>query len=288
MKQFSMKTEESEMLHDTVIYETHVDELEKFCNGELLKKNGMYELYQMPEGKFIVYHWATCRFAFGFWLEDLESEYMVRCYFHPNMDEQIPLDAVRFFSCTGLHSKLLQKGGLVFHSAYVDWNGKGILFAGPSGVGKSTQANLWKTYADAEIINGDRTLLRKKSEKWYCYGYPCCGSSSVCINRTLPLLAIVLLEHGNANYVEELTMSQKMRLFLSGSEMYLWNMKELDRVHEIAKKLVEEIMIIKLVCRPEKEAVFMLKHTLENYKIENECFVPEQSERNEYINEKDI
>ncbi|WP_370839368.1 hypothetical protein [Intestinibacter bartlettii] len=33
---------------------------------------------------------------------------------------------------------------------------KGILFSAPSGTGKSTQADLWEKYENAEIINGDR------------------------------------------------------------------------------------------------------------------------------------
>ena len=137
--------------------------------------------------------------------------------------------------------------------------------AGHSGVGKSTQASLWEKHAGAEIINGDRALLRKKEGKWHSYGYPCCGSSVICINRTLPLLAVVLLEQGEENRIEMLSMSQKIRIFLSGSEMYLWSTKEFDRVYEIAKALCQEILIIKLVCRQEQEAVTLLKNILEGY-----------------------
>lgn len=50
---------------------------------------------------------------------------------------------------------------LVLHSSYiVTRQGQGILFSGPSGIGKSTQAALWQRYAGAEIVNGDRALVR--------------------------------------------------------------------------------------------------------------------------------
>lgn len=248
---------------DEIIYETYYEDLEKYTEGTLLKKNGLYELYQLPEGKFIIYHWATCRFAFGYWLEDFEKGNIVSCYFNPKLKEEIPLDAVRFFSCAGMHSKLLQKKALVFHSSYIAWNGKAILFAGPSGVGKSSQAKLWEQHAKAEIINGDRTLLRKKDNLWMAYGYPCCGSSSICINRTLPIAAIVILEQGSENRIEVLENREKICAILTGSENYRWNIKEIESICEIAEELVKEILIIKLICRKDEDAVLTLRKWME-------------------------
>lgn len=259
IKQFVAESEECDVLQDKIIYKAYTDNLKKYSEGILLQKNGLYELYQMPEGKFIVYHWATCRFAFGFWLEDLEKENIVSCYFDPDMESQKPLDAVRFFSCAGMHSKLLQKGALIFHSSYINWNGKGILFAGRSGTGKSTQADLWKNYADADIINGDRVLLRKREGRWYSYGYPCCGSSKICINRTLPLSLIVILEQGSENKIVPLTIGQKVRALVSGTELFPWNESEINRAFHLAQGLVQDINIVKLVCRPDADAVTTLK-----------------------------
>ena len=228
-----------------------------------MQKNGLYELYDTAEGKFLVFHWAACRFAFGLYAKDLEGGNIIPCYFNPEMKKQIPLATVRFFSCAGLHSKLLQRGALIFHSAYIDWNGKAILFAGHSGVGKSTQAALWGKYAGAEIINGDRTLIRKKNGIWHAYGYPCCGSSDICINRTLPLSLIVLLEQGEENRVTEVSMGGKFRALFIGSEMYLWNEKEMERVTKLAEEILKDVRIVKLVCRPEADAVEVLKAELE-------------------------
>lgn len=262
-KQFLVEDAEAERYLDKIIYETCYVELEKIKNEKLLQKNGLYELYETKQGKFLLFHWATCRFAFGFYIDDLENGNVVTCYFNPKMKNQIPLAAVRFFSCAGLHSKLLQRGALVFHSSYLDWNGQAVLFAGPSGAGKSTQASLWEQYADAEIINGDRTLLRRKDGTWHAYGYPCCGSSDICINRTLPLSSIVLLEQGEENKVQEMTMSQKYRALLTGSEMYLWYEKEMERVSQLVEEIMKEVRIIKLICRPDANAVEVLKRALE-------------------------
>lgn len=263
MKKFLVDQLSDTNQKDEILYETCYEGLEKYTKGTLLEKNGLYELYQLPGGKFIIYHWATCRFAFGYWLENLEKSNVVSYYFNPKLKKEIPLDAVRFFSCAGMHSKLLEKRALVFHSSYIAWNDKAILFAGSSGVGKSTQAKLWERYAKAQIINGDRTLIRKKDNLWMAYGYPCCGSSSICMNQTLPISAIVILEQGIKNEIEVLEDREKIRAILTGSEIYRWNMREIERVCDIAEELIKEIRIVKLICRKDEDAILTLKRWME-------------------------
>lgn len=51
--------------------------------------------------------------------------------------------------------QLLQRGIFTLHSAAVQTRFGAILFCGRSGIGKSTQANLWKEYENALILNGD-------------------------------------------------------------------------------------------------------------------------------------
>lgn len=246
-----------------IVFKAKYENMGMFIDEKLLQKNGLYELYETSRGNFIIYHWATCRFAFGFYLEDLEKSDTITYYFNPAMKNEIPLDMVRFFSCAGIHSKLLQREAVVFHSSYIDWNGHGILFCGPSGIGKSTQADLWEKYTGAAIINGDRTLLKCRDGIWHSYGYPCCGSSGICINRTLPLLVIVVLEQGVENRIENMTVGQKMKTLISGSERYLWSEVELERVYQISEKIVSNVPIIKFICRPDENAVNVLKKRLE-------------------------
>ena len=55
------------------------------------------------------------------------------------------------FNRIGLETLLLQHGGLLLHASLIKFNEKAVAFAGPSGVGKSTQAELWHTHMGAEI-----------------------------------------------------------------------------------------------------------------------------------------
>ena len=47
------------------------------------------------------------------------------------------------------------------HASLVDRSNKGLMFLGPSGIGKTTQAELWMKYRDAEIINGDMVFVKQ-------------------------------------------------------------------------------------------------------------------------------
>ena len=152
-------------------------------NYEVINYTSSSEFYQTDKGLLVIYHWARCRFAIGFYLDDLDQEEVI-IYFNKKMDEQIPITANWFFSICGLHHILLKKNMPILHASYIEYNNKAILFAAPSGVGKSTQASLWKEYKDATIVNDDRVLIGCNNENWYAYGYPSTGSSKICLNRT--------------------------------------------------------------------------------------------------------
>jgi hypothetical protein len=232
--------------------------------AECLTRTGGYELLRTEEGLFLLNHWGTCRFGYGVFLDDLFRFDEISIYVNRKLGEQIPLNISRFLSTVGLHSKLLQKGVPILHASYIDHAGKAILFTAPAQTGKSTQANLWNEITGAEIINGDRVLLRKDYGVWNAYGYPCCGSSMICKNRALPIAAIVVLEQAGENRVEEITAARKIRALISATEIYPWETREFDEALALAQCVAEEVKMVKLSCRPDADAVNVLKTYIED------------------------
>ncbi len=51
-----------------------------------------------------------------------------------------------FSSLFAFERRLVQRGNMILHCAYVEYQGEAILFSAPSETGKTTQANLWEKY----------------------------------------------------------------------------------------------------------------------------------------------
>ncbi len=219
-----------------------------------------YELLQGKRGIFHLNRWASLRRAFGFFAEELGT--LTTVYYHPQLQGLQPLSVSYLLSVLGLHHKLLDGDALLLHASYLEVQGSGILFLGPSGVGKSTQARLWEEQGYGQILNGDRVLLRKREGRWFAHGYPCCGSSRISVNKSLPLRAIVLLEQGEKNLIQDLRDAQKLLALSSGAQFYSWASEEVQKVFSLGEALAGAVPMIKLCCTPEQEAVSCLQNYL--------------------------
>lgn len=84
---------------------------------------------------------------------------------------------------------------IVFHGAAIEYEGKAFLFAGSSGIGKSTHIALWRQYLGdrVRIINGDKPILHIEKEKIMVYGTPYAGKEGWQCNCSAPLSGICFL-----------------------------------------------------------------------------------------------
>ncbi|MCR4803851.1 MAG: hypothetical protein K5895_12805 [Lachnospiraceae bacterium] len=155
--------------------------------------------------------------------------------------------------------KMLLQGGFVMHGAAIEWNGRGIIFTGVSGSGKSTQAHLWKQFERAIIINGDCPAIRKTKNGVMMYGTPWCGSSGEYMDRETPLRVIVQVVKSEENKVRELTGNEKFMTILS--QVFRSNVDEtmLDRAIENITNCMGSVRVLELRCTKEKGAVEALK-----------------------------
>ncbi len=98
---------------------------------------------------------------------------------------------------SGLSARLSLCHVVLIHGALVEIPSiGGVLFIGASGVGKSTQAELWQQHRDAHILNGDRVFLRMPphASEAVGYGSPFAGSSSYRVNGEASVIRVVELK----------------------------------------------------------------------------------------------
>lgn len=115
---------------------------------------------------------------------------------------QYPLDELLM-----IHRLARGEGVEVHAVGIVDEAGRGNLFLGHSGAGKSTTARLWATQSGVHILSDDRIILRVRDGRIWMYGTPWHGDAGIASPDSSPLHAIYFLEHWPHNEVVPLRAS---------------------------------------------------------------------------------
>lgn len=144
---------------------------------------------------------------------------------------------------------------LYLHSSLIDYQGQGLMFLGPSGIGKTTQAELWNQYRDALIINGDVVFVQETPDAFLGWGTPWHGSSPYCENISVPVKALVVLKQASENSIRELTGFEKVTA-VSNSVFYpRWLEGGMELCLETLDHLLTALPVYELSCRPDEDAV---------------------------------
>ena len=162
----------------------------------------------------------------------------------------------------GLETLLLQHEGLLLHASLIKYQGRAIAFTGPSGVGKSTQANIWQQHLAAEIINGDRAALRHTTDGWMAYGSPYAGTSGIYKNESAPLAAIVCLQQATENCLRPMQPGEAFRYLFPEVSVHHWDKIFVTRATDLCLQLMAETPVYLLACRPNEDAALLVKKGL--------------------------
>lgn len=161
-----------------------------------------------------------------------------------------------------LNHLLLHRRGLVFHASYIETRGRAILFTAPSQTGKSTQSELWRVHRGAEILNGDKAAVMLDGAVPMAHGVPFCGTSGICVDRSLPLGAVVVLSQGRDNTVTPLPPSRAVQalcpnVFTDSHVPQEWQLTLTNLLD-----LCAGVPVLHLSCTPDERAVEALERAL--------------------------
>ena len=160
------------------------------------------------------------------------------------------------------YSHVVRHHMLQFHSSLIDIDNCGLMFLGPSGIGKTTQAELWNQYRDALIINGDVVFVQETEDAFLGWGTPWHGSSPYCENTNVPVHAMIVLKQSPENSIRELTGFEKVTA-VSHSVFYpRWLENGMEFCLETLDHLLKKVPVYELSCRPDEDAVRLTKETV--------------------------
>jgi hypothetical protein len=100
-----------------------------------------------------------------------------------------------------LYGALLGRGrGAEIHAfGLIDAQGRGHLFVGRSGAGKTTMARLWQDVPGVTILSDDRIILRKLDGRIWMYGTPWHGEGGMASPEKVLLTGVYFLQKGGRN-----------------------------------------------------------------------------------------
>jgi hypothetical protein len=161
-----------------------------------------------------------------------------------------------------LRTAILFTGGLVFHASGLDDNGKGILFVGHSGAGKSTQAALWGREPGVVVMNDDRIPVQLADEGARCYGSPWGGTAAIARQHAAPLSAIIVLEQAPENQIVSLPPFAAAPLLSPRLYLPYWDADLMRRALRNLDALIARVPIYHLRCRPGPDVIPLVRSVL--------------------------
>ncbi len=185
----------------------------------------------------------------------VEVEYLER-------GEQFVCEVKNSFYHIGFESFLLQRGMLVLHASAVDTSVGGLLFSGPSGIGKSTQEKLWCTLDGARRINGDRPIISLDNGAVTAYGSPYAGSSKVHVNESATVRAVFFLKKSAECSCRRLTPSEAFRAMWPMMTVHSFDADFVDAASALCVDLASSLAAYELSCTPDERALELVRNIL--------------------------
>jgi hypothetical protein len=223
-----------------------------FDSGALWKlynNNGNY-VFRFTSPAFGPLPYKEARFNADFTCGDL---LLHRAYFdasEPAHPLEYPIDELWI-----VH--LLSQGrGIEVHACGVhDSDGRGYLFLGHSGAGKSTMARLWQRDGGVQILGDDRIILRFIDGRLWMYGTPWPGEPDLAVPMRAGVAQIFFLGHGSRNEMIPLRQPDAVSRLLARSFLPFYSLSGMDFTLAFLQQVTKAILCTELKFVPDEGAV---------------------------------
>jgi hypothetical protein len=158
---------------------------------------------------------------------------------------EYPLDGLILYYLTVINDDLL------IHASGINYGGKGLLFSGISGKGKSTMAKLWDDFG-AKVIHDDRLIIRKSINGYRMFNTPVYENDKP---DDSPLNSIFIIEHGEENKLIQLKEASAVSQVMANCIQHTWHTGIISHLSEAISEMCKNIPVYRLQFRPDRSVI---------------------------------
>ncbi|MCX8036114.1 MAG: hypothetical protein N3D11_03475 [Candidatus Sumerlaeia bacterium] len=153
--------------------------------------------------------------------------------------------------------------GVILHACgLADSAGRGLLFVGCSGAGKTTTARLWLGRPGVRVFSDDRIVVRKKEDgRFWMFGTPWHGAAEIALAGGAALTRIFLLARGATNELVPLAAPDAVRRLFVASFPPFYSAGALGFTLDFFEELVQAAPCEEYRFVPDAEAVEFVERT---------------------------
>ena len=223
-------------------------------------KTGDQMLWEIIEGNgerwFLVYHPQNGTLQQQAQYNPTQQTWTIHCEAQQIQDETVlnplayPMAPLLWYVLSTEEELLLiHASGLVQHE-------EGRIFAGFSGVGKSTMAGIWERNG-AQVINDDRLILKKEKDgAWFMHNTPMYYRA---LPKSGPVNAIYLPFHSPQNSFQKLSGAMAMANLLAFTIHHGYDPQHVLHHSHIAELLLQDVPLAKLGVVPTDAIIDFIK-----------------------------
>lgn len=140
-----------------------------------------------------------------------------------------------------------QGGDIMIHGSGVVAGGRGWIFTGRSGSGKTTMARIFDRAGD-RVIHDDRLVLRREDAGWVMHNTPVYRNDEP---RSAPLDHLWVIRHGSANVPEPVAGAEAVAMILANCIQQNWDREAASRLAAAADHLAASVSVSRLSFLPD-------------------------------------
>lgn len=154
---------------------------------------------------------------------------------------------------------LAERQGALFHAAGMSIDGKGYIFPGKSGAGKSTITRQFAGRKNVGLLSDDRVVVRRIERAFQAFGTPWPGEEGIAKNTSVPLSGIFFIAHASDNEIREISRQEALEKLLPVASIPWYDREVMPDVLQFCERLISQVPTYELHFRPDVEVVDVLK-----------------------------